>query len=327
MKPIQVGNQRRVRARGGGRLRSALASLGLAVVVAYGLALPAAAQSGDEPWAADAQVPERTRALLLGLKTAESGIPYKVRTRLLDRFESIDVPGRGAAPDRYSRASVEGFGVLLRSFEGASAKETVYLLQFDADLGDCSELSAWLGPQDRVGRRFCRNGEDGGNARIQPKGATRFGFAAYRLDAQGRPKNVTKQVFPQDPYLRLPENERAGIHDEAGLSAGAWVDRSRLSEVPVLRLYLEYGDGYGLPRSHPRAFSGGYPGETVLKAHLGFLVWNGQRFELRENVPRALWPCTYDETLSARGRSCDPADPDPFIGAGAEAAAPLSPKS
>jgi hypothetical protein len=56
-------------------------------------------------------------------------------------------------------------------------------------------------------------------------------------------------------------------------------------------------------------------------------VWNGQRFELRENVPRALWPCTYDETLSASGRSCDPADPDPFIGAGAEAAAPLSPKS
>lgn len=323
MKPIQVGTGQRARVRG--RLCGAWVSLGMAAVVAFALALPAAAQSGDEPWAADANLPERTRALLLGLKTAESGIPNKVRMRLLERFESIEVPGRGAAPDRYSRASVEGFGLVLRSFEGASAKDTVYLLQFDADLGECSELSAWLGPQDRVGRRFCRNGEDGGNARIQPKGAARFGFAAYRLDAQGRPKNVTKQVFPQDPFLRLPENERAGVHDEAGLAAGAWVDRSRLSEVPVLRLYLEYGDGYGLPRTHPRAFSGGYPGDTVLKAHLGFLVWNGQGFELREKVPRALWPCTYDETLSASGRSCDPADPDPFVGADGEAAPAAKP--
>ena len=273
----------------------------------------AAAPQADEPWAAAATAPASIRSVLLGLKTTEFGIPYKLRERLLDRIESIEVAGRGAAPDHYYRANAEGFSLIMRSFVGVSAKDTVYLLQFGAYLDDCAKLEPWLGPKDRVGRRFCWNDTESGDARIRATGATRFGFAAYRLDAKGLAKNVTAEVFPNDPYDRLPISERTGVHDEAGLTSGAWVDRSRLSEAPVLRLYLEYGDGHGLPRSHPRAFSGGYPGDTVHVAHLGFLVWNGSRFELRQTVPRTLWPCTYDESFSPSGRSCDPKDPDRFI--------------
>jgi hypothetical protein len=120
-------------------------------------------------------------------------------------------------------------------------------------------------------------------------------------------------VLPEDPIAGLPAAEREGVHDDSGAPPAAWVDRSRFAEVPVLRLYLEYGDGRGLPRDHPRAFPGGYPGDRVHTAHLGFLVWDGRRFELRRTVPRALWPCTHDAAFSPSGQSCRPDSPDPFI--------------
>jgi hypothetical protein len=273
----------------------------------------AAAAQADEPWVAEATAPAPIRSVLLSLKTAEFGIPYKLRERLLDRVESIQVAGRGVTPDHYYRANAEGFSLIVRSFEGVSAKDTVYLVQFGADLRDCDELKPWLGPRDRVGQRFCQNDPERGEARIVATGASRFGFAAYRDAGGGRLRNVTNLVFPKDPFFRLPVQEREGVHDAAGLTSGSWVDLSRLSEVPVMRLYLEYGDGYGLPRSHPRAFSGGYPGDTVHVAHLGFLVWNGSRFDLRQTVPRALWPCTYDESFSPSGQSCDSEYSDRFV--------------
>lgn len=303
-------------ATGAARLRHAGIALMLVAALGGLLPLTATAQT-DEPWVANLVVPETVRRFLLALDTAESGIPYKVRERMLHGFESIDVSTRDAAPERYMRASVEGFTVTIRtittgSLEGPGARQTVYLLWSGVDLADCAGLKPWLGPQDRVGRRFCEDDAQWGYPRIRAKGATRFGVAAYRYDG-GRPKNITRKVFPEDPVARLPAHERAGVHDEAGVASHARVDLSRLSEVPVMRLYLEYGDGHGLPRSHPRAFSGGYPGERVQTAHFGFLVWNGQRFELRQKVPRALWPCTYDESFSPSGRSCDDKDPDPFI--------------
>jgi hypothetical protein len=283
----------------------------LAAVVAPSLAT--AAPQADEPWVAEATVAAPIRSLLLSLKTAEFGIPYKLRERLLDRIESIEVAGRGAAPDHYYRANAEGFSLIVRSFEGVSTRDTVYLLQFGADLRDCTELKPWLEPRDRVGQRFCQNDPERGEARIVATGASRFGFAAYRDAGGGRLKNVTHRVFPKDPFFRLPAQEREGVHDAAGLTSGSWVNLSRLSEVPVMRLYLEYGDGYGLPRSHPRAFSSSGPGELVQAAHLGFLVWNGRDFELRQTVPRALWPCRHDQSFHPSGQSCDSEYPDRFV--------------
>jgi hypothetical protein len=294
-----------------GRGRAMAAML---LVASLAAASPAFANAQtDEPWSAAAPAPEAVRTLLLGLNSAESGIPYALRQRLLEQMQSIEVTGRDTKPDRYLRATLEGFGLIVRSFEGRTARDTVHLLSFSARLEDCDQLKPWLGAQDQVGRDFCFYDESNDNAQIRAKGARRFGFAAYRLDAKGKPQNVTAHVFPNDPYKRLPKRERTGVHNVGGVTSGSWVDHTRLSEVPVMRLYLAYGDGNGLPRSHPRAFSGGYPGEMVFKSHLGFLVWNGQRFDLRDRVERKLWPCTFDDSISASGRSCLTEDPDPFI--------------
>jgi hypothetical protein len=173
-------------------------------------------------------------------------------------------------------------------------------------------LKALLGPGERIGRKFCVFDEEQGAARIRISAEQRFGFLAYRLDARGRSHEVTRRVLPDDPLLRLPDRARYTAHDESGGRPGVSVDISRLSEVPVLRLYVELGDGGGLPRDDARAFPGGYPGPAHT-AHFGFLVWNGQRFDLRNSVPRALWPCTNDADFSPSGQSCLERDPDPFV--------------
>lgn len=276
---------------------------------------PALAMAQEEPWAPLEHAPEDIERLLLGLKTADSGLPLKVRRGMLQRVEAIEVPRVDGPADRYLRMKHEGDGVyfsaIVRTLAGARPEDTVYLLRVASEVDTCSGLKALLGTDDRVGRKFCVYDEELGEARIQSSAGQRFGFTAYRLDGRGHPRAVTRRVLPEDPMLNLPKGEVYGVHDETGSRPGVWVDLSRLSEVPVLRLYVELGDSGGLPRDHPRAFPGGYPGR-VYTVHFGFLVWNGQRFDLRNTVPRTLWPCTYDDSAPS-GQSCLDRDPDPFI--------------
>lgn len=286
---------------------------------------PALAMAQDEPWMPLERAPQDIEHLLMGLKTADTGLPLAVRRGMLQRVEAIDVPRADGASangpntagpaDRYLRMRHEDNGMYfsanVRVLAGARPEDTVYLLQVASEVDTCAGLKALLGADDRVGRRFCVYDEEQGVARIQSGAEQRFGFTAYRLDGRGNARVVTRRVLPEDPMLSLPKSEAYGVHDETGAHPGVRVDMSRLSEVPVLRLYAELGDGSGLPRNHPRAFPGGYPG-PVHTAHFGFLVWNGERFELRNTVPRALWPCTYDDG-SPSGRSCLPRDPDPFV--------------
>ncbi|NOT88291.1 MAG: hypothetical protein HOP03_08905 [Lysobacter sp.] len=276
---------------------------------------PALAMAQEEPWVPLERAPEEIERLLLGLKTADSGLPLTVRQGMLRRVEAIEVPRAEGPSDHYLRMKHEGDGVyfnaIVRTFAAARPEDTVYLLQVASEIDTCAGLKALLGADDRVGRKFCAYDEEQGAARIHPDADERFGFIAYRLDGRGRAHVVTRRVLPEDPMLNLPKGEAYGVHDETGSDPGVWVDLSRLSEVPVLRLYVELGDSGGLPRDHPRAFPGGYPGR-VYTVHFGFLVWNGQRFDLRNSVPRALWPCTYDDSAPS-GQSCLERDPDPFV--------------
>jgi hypothetical protein len=276
---------------------------------------PVLALAQEEPWVPLDRVPEDIERLVIGLKTADSGLPLAARRSMLRRVEMIEVPRADGPPDRYLRMKHEGEGVyfsaIVRTFGGARPEDTVYLLQAVSEVDTCAALKPLLGADDRVGRKFCTFDEDLGAARIQTGADVRFGFVAYRLDARGRAHDVTRRVMPEDPVLNLPDGEVYDVHDETDSHPGAWVDMSRWSEVPVLRLYVELGDGGGLPRDHPRAFSAGYPG-PVHTAHFGFLVWNGERFDLRGTVPRALWPCTYDGSAPS-GQSCLERDPDPFV--------------
>ena len=277
---------------------------------------PALAAAQEEPWVPLERAPEDIERLLLGLKTADSGLPLTVRRGMLQRVEAIEVPRADGPADRYLRMKHEDdgmyFSATVRTLAGARPEDRVYLLQVASEVDSCAGLKVLLGTHDRVGRKFCVYDEEQGAARIQSAAEQRFGFTAYRLDGRGHPRVVTRRVLPEDPMLNLPKGEVYGVHDETGSDPGVWVDLSRLSEVPVLRLYVELGDSGGLPRDHPRAFPGGYPGR-VYTVHFGFLVWNGQRFDLRNTVPRALWPCTFDASFSPSGQSCLDRDPDPFI--------------
>ncbi len=276
---------------------------------------PALAMAQEEPWTPLERAPEDIERLLLGLKTADSGLPLTMRRGMLQRVEAIEVPRTDGPADRYLRMKHEDDGVyfsaVVRTLAGARPEDRVYLLRVASEVDTCAGLKALLGADDRVGRKFCVYDEELGAARIQSDADERFGFTAYRLDGRGRAHAVTRRVLPEDPMLNLPKGEVYGVHDETGSRPGVWVDLSRLSEVPVLRLYVELGDSGGLPRDHPRAFPGGYPGR-VYTVHFGFLVWNGQRFDLRNTVPRALWPCTYDDSAPS-GQSCLERDPDPFV--------------
>ena len=269
----------------------------------------------DETWSPLERAPADIERLLLGLKTADSGLPLAARRGMLQRAEAIEVPRADGSPDRYLRLKHEAdglyFSATVRTLAGARPQDTVYLLQTGSEIDGCIGLKALLVPGDRVGRKFCVFDEEQGAARIQAGAAPRFGFTAYRLDGQ-RVHDVTRRVLPDDPLLRASDRASYAVHDETGAHPGVSVDMSRLAEVPVLRLYVELGDGGGLPRKHPRAFPAGYPGDAHI-AHFGFLVWNGQRFELRNTVPRALWPCTHDARFSPSGQSCLDRDPDPFI--------------
>lgn len=277
---------------------------------------PALAMADSEAWSPLERAPDDIERLLLGLKTAESGLPLAARRGMLQRAEIIEAPRVDGSPDRYLRLKHEAdglyFSATVRTLAGARPQDTVYLLQTGSEIDGCAGLKALLGQGERVGRTFCVFDESQGAARIHAGAKTRFGFTAYRLDGRGRVHDVTRRVLPDDPLLRAPDRGRYAVHDETGAHPGVSVDMSRLSEVPVLRLYVELGDGGGLPRDHPRAFSAGYPGAAQI-AHFGFLVWNGQRFDLRDTVPRALWPCTHDAGFSPSGQSCLDRDPDPFI--------------
>lgn len=269
----------------------------------------------DETWSPLERAPEDIERLLLGLKTADSGLPLAARRGMLQRAEILVVPNEDGPPDRYLRLKHEAdglyFSATVRTLAAVRPQDTVYLLQTGSEIDGCVGLKALLVPGERIGSKFCVFDEEQGAARIQAGAAPRFGFTAYRLDGE-RVHDVTRRVLPDDPLLRASDRASYAVHDETGAHPGVSVDMSRLPEVTVLRLYVELGDGGGLPRDHPRAFSAGYPGDVHI-AHFGFLVWNGQRFDLRNTVPRELWPCTHDARFSPSGQSCLDRDPDPFI--------------
>lgn len=115
----------------------------------------------------------------------------------------------------------------------------------------------------------------------------------YRMASDGIPEDVTRKIAPAPPTLTPEERARYGIYlrppEEGGaLDADIGLDVRRLATTPVMRWTIdppEEGD-YVRPRipdSDPKGF--------MQLAHFGFLVWTGERFELREKVPLLLWAC------------------------------------
>ncbi|WOB27565.1 MULTISPECIES: hypothetical protein [Xanthomonas] len=106
------------------------------------------------------------------------------------------------------------------------------------------------------------------------------GVRAFRFDAKGQLADVSKEVLPPAPTLTEDEIRRYQPYAEPV----PFLDMSRLWAVPVLRWVIEFDPDAPLA-SDPRYYN------DWAYLHFGFLVWNGQRFDLMNTVDRSRWPC------------------------------------
>lgn len=198
------------------------------------------------------------------------------------------VPGHGRRPDIV--ALIEHLSPFwIRSFEGADPETTVYMVYGpDCDAGHRDP--------DDPGRLICRS--DGTYFRD---------VVLYRVHRDEPPEEVTAELAPRPPGMTPDETLRYGRYlaaEGAARSTDVKLDVSRLAYVPVLRWVfrpIDYGDydPPAMPASDPRSYEDSdWRGRA---AHFGFLVWNGERFELRDEVPAALWPC---RTVRHDGHRC-----------------------
>lgn len=106
------------------------------------------------------------------------------------------------------------------------------------------------------------------------------GVRAFRFEGQGRLVDVSGEVLPAAPTLSEEEVRRYQAYAEPV----PILDVSRLWQVPVLRWVIESDPDAPLS-DDPRYYN------DWAYLHFGFLVWTGQRFELKDKVDRSRWPC------------------------------------
>lgn len=191
------------------------------------------------------------------------------------------VKGYGERPDIL--AGIEHYGAFwIRSLEGPDPEVTVYAV-YGPSCNDDPLLK----------RRFVGDGCLPGAPYVLRE------LKIYRVRAGERPEDVSSELAPQPPRMTPSERERYGIYlrpEEEGpaLDTDIGLDVTRLAHVPVMRWVLRpvqegEHEAPSMPESDARAFLD-YDWRDYA-AHFGFLVWNGQRFELRETVSSDLWPC------------------------------------
>ncbi len=194
------------------------------------------------------------------------------------------IPSLGKRPDFL--VYTEGYGSFwIRSFEGADPDMTVYLVHGPVCEGEYP------------------------NVRCVPESEKLRNIRLYRTHKGGAPQDVTDELLPPAPTMTRAEKRRYGIYLRTkGLARDGDIklDVSRITYVPVLRWTVrpahdEREDFYHPPKSipdtDPRVYKEYHSPDlhgNHNNVHYGFLVWNGERFELREKVPTNLWPCRID---------------------------------
>jgi hypothetical protein len=206
-------------------------------------------------------MPAHLAAVLVAIPDAQIHLPRAWRQReVAQRAWFKAVPGAGQRPDFLA---VQG-GLWIRSFEGSDANTTVYLVSAPFECVDGRLLDADAAEPVRVPAGDCRQ------AFVQER--------VYRVSGTGAPVDITAEVMPARPLLGEADKKRY-----AAKGGEVTLDRSKLQYGPAMRWYVRF-DEAGTP-ADARTF-----GEWS-RAHLGFVVWNGQRFEQVESVPRNQWPC------------------------------------
>lgn len=247
-------------------------------------------------------LPKHLAEVLVAIPEEDIFLPAEVRSDHARRPQPyLALPGRGERPDFMASVDILE-GILLRSFEGRTPSDTVYLVIGPFKCIDDDPLVAREG-EYLVETKACQ--------------AAHAETRLYKWSNADTLRDVTTE------YLAAPAMTPA----EQALTAPfrPHLDIQELDYVPVMRWTISLRDisSPGRVEDHdhdPVDMTDWVPNIQRLGSvlHLGFVVWTGESFEVRQRVPRTLWPLpwcnlTRPDSGCGEGNRIRGGHEDPFV--------------
>lgn len=239
-------------------------------------------------------LPPHLAALLVALPEQDIHLPRSWREREVRQkawFKAV--AGVGQRPDFIARLG----DIWVRSFEGADASTTIYLVSAPFDCADGALPNENTAEPVRLAAGSC------GQAYVRQR--------VYQVGSDGVPQDITAMAMPAAPSIA--EADRARHRTREGRIS---LDHSKLQYGPAMRWFVQYPESP--QKTGPHSFS------DWNREHLAFVVWNGTRFELRDTVMRAQWPC---DPVAPGDKACGgfpDSGPDAYVLAGPAAHSAVS---
>jgi len=239
-------------------------------------------------------LPPHLAALLVALPEQDIHLPRSWREREVRQkawFKAV--AGVGQRPDFIARLG----DIWVRSFEGADASTTTYLVSAPFDCADGALPNENTAEPVRLAAGSC------GQAYVRQR--------VYQVGSDGVPQDITAMAMPAAPSIA--EADRARHRTREGRIS---LDHSKLQYGPAMRWFVQYPESP--QKTGPHSFS------DWNREHLAFVVWNGTRFELRDTVTRAQWPC---DPVAPGDKACGgfpDSGPDAYVLAGTAAHSAVS---
>ena len=239
-------------------------------------------------------LPPHLAALLVALPEQDIHLPRSWREREVRQkawFKAV--AGVGQRPDFIARLG----DIWVRSFEGADASTTTYLVSAPFDCADGALPNENTAEPVRLAAGSC------GQAYVRQR--------VYKVGSDGVPQDITAMAMPAAPSIA--EADRARHRTREGKIS---LDHSKLQYGPAMRWFVQYPESP--QKTGPHSFS------DWNREHLAFVVWNGNRFELRDTVTRAQWPC---DPVAPGDKACGgfpDSGPDAYVLAGPAANSAVS---
>ena len=239
-------------------------------------------------------LPPHLSALLVALPEQDIHLPRSWREREVRQkawFKAV--AGVGQRPDFIARLG----DIWVRSFEGADASTTTYLVSAPFDCADGALPNENTAEPVRLAAGSC------GQAYVRQR--------VYQVGSDGVPQDITAMAMPAAPSIA--EADRARHRTREGKIS---LDHSKLQYGPAMRWFVQYPESP--QKTGPHSFS------DWNREHLSFVVWNGTRFELRDTVTRAQWPC---DPVAPGDKACGgfpDSGPDAYVLAGPAANSAVS---
>ena len=231
-------------------------------------------------------LPPHLAALLVALPEQDIHLPRSWREREVRQkawFKAV--AGMGQRPDFIARLG----DIWVRSFEGADASTTTYLVSAPFDCADGALPNENTAEPVRLAAGSC------GQAYVRQR--------VYQVGSDGVLQDITAKAMPAAPSIA--EADRARHRAREGKVS---LDHSKLQYGPAMRWFVQYPESP--QKTGPHSFS------DWNREHLAFVVWNGTGFELRDTVTRAQWPC---DPVAPGDKACGgfpDSGPDAYVLAG-----------